>query len=264
MFSVNGVALDNPDLGWVVLEQSSVVSSVAYDLQSLAIPGRDGVISLPAARARPPLFPITVETPRANQRALRAVFMQRRLILTEDEQDGIEALVELSTITPQTYGPADEIVEVTALLRLPGVFWRDTTATTSDPVAIDSAEVEVELLAGLTAPVRDAIIRVKGGATTLHVEDSAGSFFEYTDVLGGTEYLRFESATGRAYVTTSDTWAGGTEVTGDIANGPGPYYFELTPQFVDPAEPAAAVTVTTTARTGSPTIEVRARRAHAV
>lgn len=263
MFRLNGIPLSNPALGWEVLAASSVVSEMASDLYSIVVPGRDEATDI-AARTTAPIRPIVVETPRSNQGKLRAVFRQRPLILTEDEQDGIEVRVTLLSISPETYGPADERVELTALLRIPGVFWRDVEATTSDPVAIDSAEVEAEVLAGLTGPVRDAIIRVHGSVTGLRVEDAGGTFFEYTDTLEADEYLRFEAATGKAYLTDTDTWDGGTEVTGAINNGPGPYYLEVVPIVTTPASPIGVLTVTSSARSGSPTVEVRGRRAHAV
>jgi len=263
VFSINGIALENEALEWVVRGGSSVVSSVEYDRQSLSVPGRAGVTPLIGSE-RAPVIPIQVETPRSNQGALRSLFQRAGLVLTEDGQDGIQAEVELMGLSPVTYGPADEVVEIVAMLRIPGVYWRDTATGTSDPVAIGSASVGVEVLEGLSAPVTDAIVRVKGGVTGLRVTDSGGSFFEYEEVLASGDYLRFHSDTGRAFVTSSDTWTGGTEVTGHIENGPGPYYLEMVPWFTDPADRVASLLVTSSARTGSPTIEVRGRRAHAV
>lgn len=264
MFRVNGIELDNPDMGWICRDESTVVSSLDVQRSALVVPGRDGVVPVDGWLS-PPIVPIHVETPRANQGALRALFMRSTITLTEDGQTGIEAACELMSITPPaTWGPADEVVELRAMLRIPGVYWRDTTASTSSAAAISSASIVAEVMAGLSGPVRDAIVRVKGGASGLRVTDSEGSWFEYTASLASGDYLRFEAATGRAFVTSSDTWTGGTEVTGDIDNGPGPYYLELSPTFTDPATRVAKVTVTTTERTGSPTIEIRGKRAHAV
>jgi hypothetical protein len=76
-------------------------------------------------------------------------------------------------------------------------------------------------------------------------------------------YLRFHSDTGRAYVTTTDAWTGGTEVTGQILNGPGPYLFEATPYFTtDPGARFARLTVTSDALASAPAIEIRGKRAY--
>jgi hypothetical protein len=266
VFSINGHPLDDENLGWTCLAGSTVVSSLDRDLTSVASPGRDGVAAGLQSRSRPVIVPIQVETPRANDPYLRALFDEETLVLTEEGQDGIEALVELVSISPETYGPADENVETTMMLRIPGVYWRDDAVSTSDAVAIDDADVDAVLdnFEGMTALVRDALVRVHGGASGLRVIGARGSFFTYSEALDTDEYLRFDSATGRAWLTTSDTWTGGTEVTGKIGNGAPPYKLQIgTVAGATPADRIASLTVETTARSGTPTIEVRGRRAHA-
>jgi len=264
MFSLNGVALDDETRGWLVGEESQPLTVTELELTNIVAAGRDGFVPLPARRVAAPTFPLVIETPRANLQALRALIRRPGLILTDSNFPGAEAALELLTLSPVGYGPEDEIVELTALFRTPGVFWRDTAATTTAAAALSSGSVAVSALAGLSAPVRDAVIRVKGGATNLVATDSQGSFFGYTDVLAAGEWLRFDSESGRAWLTATDTWTGGTEVTGKINTGPGSYFLELTPAFTDPDTRAAVLTVTSSARTGSPTIEVRGRNAYEV
>ncbi len=179
----------------------------------------------------------------------------------------IQAECELAAISPETEGPADAIVELRATLRIPGVYWRDTDTTTSTPEAIDGATVTTEVFEGLSAPVRDMLVRVKGGVSGLRVEGARGTFFTYGAELPDGSYLRFDSTTGRAWVTVTDTWTGGTEVTENIGNGAPPYFLELRHSYPTPGDPTdrvAVLTVITTARTGTPAVEVRGRAAHAV
>lgn len=267
MFSVNGFPLDNPTLGWVPTEGSSVIASTERDLLNLSQPGVDGVTAVPGS-TRPSLVPISVETPRVHETDLRALFTSTDvLVLTEEGLDGIQAECELAAISPETEGPADAIVELRATLRIPGVYWRDTDTTTSDAVAIDGATVEALVLPGLSAPVFDSLVRVAGGVSGLRVEGARGSFFTYGQELPDGSFLRFDSITGRAWVTDTDTWTGGTEVTTHIGNGAPPYFLELRHSYPTPGDPtdrAAVLTVKTTVRTGSPAVEVRGRRAYAV
>ncbi len=86
MFSVNGFDLDNPALGWVPTEGSSVVASTERDLLDLSAPGADGVTPIPGS-TRPSLIVVSVETPRAYESDLRALFDADVLVLTEEGLD---------------------------------------------------------------------------------------------------------------------------------------------------------------------------------
>lgn len=266
MFSVNGFAMDNPELGWVETEDSTVIASSEFDLIDLGEPGRDGVHGGLGGAARPSLIRIAVETPRAHESTLRAIFDADQLVVTEEGLEGIQAECELASISPDTEGPADAIVELRATLRIPGVYWRDTDTTTSDAVELGGASVQVEVFEGLSAPVYDALVRVAGGASGIRVEGARGSFFEYGEALPEGSYLRFDASTGRAWVTTSDTWTGGTEVTQHITNGAPPYFLELRHSYPTPGDPTdrvAVLTVKTSARSGA-SVQVRGRRAHRI
>ncbi len=262
MFSVNGHALDDPARGWLVLEDGTEPrANIEVELESLTVAGRDGVKPLPLGRVGAPVIPLVIETPPEGEQALRSLFRARTLVLTDDTRPGLEVQVERLSVS--TFEDVN-VNEVTVLLRLPGVYWRDDADDTTDPAALGSGSVALSVMAGLSAPVRDALVRVTGGASNLRVTDSEGSFFEYGAALPSGSFLRFDSETGRAWVTDTDTWSGGTAVTGLITTGPGPYPFELTPAFTNPDTRAAEVTVTTSARTGSPAIEFRGRRAYEV
>lgn len=266
VYLVNGIALDDDTRGWVCRDESRPLAQFDVELTSLQAAGRDGVVPGLRRRQGAPTIMLMVETPEEHQQALRSLFTQKTLILTNPTKyPDLQAPVELVGRSPFGYGDADEVVELTVMLRIPELFWRDDTVTTSDAAALGSGSVQVEVMAGLSAPVRDALVRIKGGVTDLRVADADGSWFEYGAALANGHYLRFDSATGQAWDTNSDTWTGGTEVTGYISTGPGAYPLELTPQFTtDPDDRSALLTVTSDTRTGAPTIEVRGQRAYEV
>lgn len=263
MYQINGVALDNEARGWALLSPTKPLSEYVRDVVSLRIPGRDGFAPVRGSMGSP-VLPFVIETPNgASYEQLLALLMKPngtlRLAAAPTREIGFEFLSD----TYAGYGDADAVLEITALLRLNTVWWRDITAVTNSPTAIASASQVVNVLDGLSAPVRDAIIRVAGSITGVKVADSQGAWVRYPQALPAGSYLRFHADTGRAFVTTTDTWTGGTEVTGQIENGPGPYLFEATPYFTtDPGARVARLTVTSDARAGSPTIEVRGKRAY--
>lgn len=115
---------------------------------------------------------------------------------------------------------------------------------------------------GFSAPVQDAVIRVKGAATGIQVTDSSGAWAILPDVPAG-QWIRFETDTGRAYQTATDVWTGGIEVSGLVDFGGPRGVFEITPVMApgDPGSRSGQVTVTTASRTGA-VIEVRGKAAY--
>ncbi|MCU1441141.1 MAG: hypothetical protein JWP85_2138 [Rhodoglobus sp.] len=256
-YILNGVDLDDNAYGWSI--QSSSEPHPGIKKRSLGQRGgqRDGNTPLPASEDSP-IVRLTVRVPDSGVQMFEAFIDAEVLILGHDSQ---EAVVELIDASP---AHGFDFTEFSCLFRFNEMFWRDPAVATSVAAALAADSVVVSVMAGLTAPVRDAIVRVKGGFTDLKVIDSRGSFFHAGLALPNTSWLRFESDTGRAFTTATDVWAGGTEVTGSIDNGAGAYYLQLSPYFTDLAVRTARLTVETAGRSGSPTIEVRGKRAHRV
>ena len=264
-YSINGIPLNNPDFGWVFRAPSKPLSELVRERANLSIAGTDGVVAGLPATFGPVTLPLVVRTPKSNLQTLVALFSaEGTLRLTGDSSRSVT--FELLSWRHQGYGPAEAILDVTFLIRLPGVFWRDASVSTSSAASLSSASVAVTgLFDGISAPVQDAIVRVKGACTGLQVTDSGGSWFTYAESLSSSEYLRFDSASGRAYVTTSDTWTGGTEVSGDIDFGGPRGVFEITPRLApsDPSDRDGRLTVTTATRSGA-SIQVRGRAAYLI
>ncbi|MFD5864352.1 hypothetical protein ACFWGP_05335 [Agromyces sp. NPDC127015] len=221
----------------------------------------DGVVGgLPATAAPTPLS-FVVNVPAADVGTVLALVGKVGARISPDDTPDIEADFEKLSHTAVATGSPAEFYDLTVVGRLPRSYWRDKVETTSAAASLASASVVTNVFAGISAPVQDAIVRVKGSATGLRVTDGGGSWFEYPPNIPAANYLRFHLSTMRAYVTTTDTWTGGTEVTGDVDfNGPRGQ-FELTSYFSNPTSRVARLTVTTTARSGA-TIEVRGKAAY--
>lgn len=260
MYSINGIALDSPSRDWKLLAPSKPISGIERRIASLPVPGRHGAIAQPATFGSIMVM-LVVGTSRAGLEALYALFAQPTIRLSLTSTPAKEAVATLASVDYEGYGPGEELIDARFTLRLDAPFWRDATTTTSAAAAIGSASVVASVMAGMSAPVQDSIIRVKG-TTGLRVTDSGGAWFEYLPAIGTSNYLRFHSDTGRAFITNTDTWTGGTEVSGVVdfvtASG-GP--FEIAPYFTDPATRTGRLTVTTTARSAA-TIEVRGKAAY--
>jgi hypothetical protein len=262
MYSVSGIALDNAGVGWRLMAPSRPLSELVKRAQSLTIPSRDGIVTLPAS-FESPVIAFVVRTPKAKLESLYSLFLQPAPYVAYTASAARSVAMEYMSAAVAGVTAGGAIVDVTFLMRLNGVFWRDTADTTA-LVAIGSSSVVVPVFSAMSAPVRNAVIRVMGSVTGLNVADTRGSFFSYPAALPAGSYLRFHSDTGRAFTTTTDVWTGGTEVTGLIVNGPGPYFLEITPTFTDPSVRAGALTVTTATQATSPTIEVRGKGAYLV
>lgn len=255
-FSFDGVSLAAN--GWVVELDSNPWGALARNLSTLQLPGRDGSVSV-ASSLEANALTLTVFTPVSALTSLMALFSRNSGVLSDGTR---QIAVDIVTVAPSRINATNARVAV--VLSAPNVFWRAVDEITYTPVALDDGDVTVQVFSGISAPIRDAIIRVKGSVTGLRIDGGNGSWFSYSPNVGATSYLRFESATGRAFVTTTDTWTGGTEVTGSVLNGAGPYFLELVPTFTDPTIRVAEIRVTSSARSGTPAVEVRGRNAHLV
>lgn len=262
MYAVNGVPLDNPNFGWQFMAPSKPLSEFSAALESIVLSGRDGVEPLPG-RIEAPVIPLVVRTPGAYKEELLALFMAPNRVLTVAGAPDRSVGFEFMSSTYDRMVPADAVIDMTFAIRLSKVFWRETLETTSPIVALASASQVVDVFQGMSQPIRDAVIRVKGQASGLVITDSSGGWVSYaTAIPTGVNYWRFEAATGRAFTTTADVWTGGTEVTGQTDFSGTAYPFSIYPRFTDPAVRAGRLTVATSARSGA-SIQVRGRRAYA-
>src|SRR5690606_29048836 len=176
----------------------------------------------------PPSIVLETITTAAGIDPLQALYGSDPLQLT---WDGRAASVEVMSFTAVTDSPEEEsdVVVASAILRIPGVYWRDLVETTTDPLALAAASVDVPAFPGITGTVRDAIIRVGGQVSNLKLTGLDGSWISYQAELEAGSWLRIDQLAGRAWLTATDTWAGGAEVSGLLGFGLGPYPLTIAP-----------------------------------
>ena len=263
VYSVDGIALDNPALGWKLRAPSQPLSSHSADRYSASTPGIPGVLpdaDHPLALLTPPSPTLVVETPRAQYSNLVSLLATGRSLSLTDVP-GREAVFEFLSQSMEGFGNADAVIDVTAVLRIPGVFWRDTAVSTYR-VVIGAASVTLDAwrMDGL---VQDATVRVQGPFSGLRVA-SGPAAFAYTPAVPAGSYLRHELATGRSFITTSDTWTGGTEVSGSVAvEGPADG-FAVFPTRTSAVDLVARLVATTATRGAGAAIEITGKGAYLV
>lgn len=261
-YRLNGVSFEDPRFGWVVRSRSRPLADLVNVLTALRRPGRHGSVSPTPGALEVPTIMLVVQTPRAHLRTLESLVRLGGLLDSTYEPG--EAAVEFVSCTPTGRGGADSTVELSIVFRVPEASARGALATTASTV-LSAASVAISgLFPGLSLEVQDAIVRVKGAVTGLQVTDSSGAWFTYTGPVTASQWLRFESATGRAFLTATDTWTGGTEVSGAVDFGGPRGTFEIAPSWTtSPADRAGALTVATASRT-SASVQVRGRAAYLI
>lgn len=264
-YSVNAVALDNPTLGWKLRSTSKPLAALSKSLSSVRVPSRDGVLLDQAASLDATTLLFVVETPRANLESLQALFMRGGVLTSSYLPAGTSAEFEFVSATPTGFGNADTVIDLAVVVRVPLGVWR-AGSVTSTFRALGSSSVNItDLLPGISAPIQDPIVRVRGAVTAVRVSDSSTAWFEYLPTIPAGSYLRFDAQAGRAWITTSDTWTGGTEVSGVVTFGGPRGVFELTPYLqTDPRTRNAVLNVYSTVRDGSAAVQVRAQNSRAL
>lgn len=257
VYTLNGINLEANTYGWTLQDKSSPLPGITKRTSEL-VDGSDGNTPVYSPESSP-VITLVEKVPYASSETFLALCDSATLVLGFGTY---VASVELLNVTISDMDA--DFIYYGVVLRFYGMFWRDPSVSTSTAATLTTDTQVVSVLSSISAPVRDAIVRVKGALTALVVTDTRGSSFAYAPALPSTSYLRFEASTGKAFITTSNVWVGGTEVTGSIVDGPGPYPLSLTPAFTDPATRAASLTVQSTTRSASPTIEVRAAGAYRV
>ncbi|MBB4915101.1 hypothetical protein [Streptosporangium saharense] len=288
-YSLDGVALDHPAGCWRLKPGTRRRPLPGVRSVEVVMPGRAGelpVLGLDHETTSLPLeFSVTSRTPgggdggyeqmEANLEALSALLGVRHRLMTLRYEAGTIVRVADATITsvsePEINTGAAR-ARLTAVARIPGVYWRDEFATTWTGSA-NAANQAVATLAGATGPITDALIRVTGPAVNPAVVDVAtGATVTRPSGLLSTERLIIDCATMRAAKATVDTWdptpgPNVTDVTGTVqTTGPGSAFrwLHLTPAVGagDPFSRVVLITATATSTTGASKIEIRARRSY--
>lgn len=233
-FTVNGIPLDNDTYGWALHDKTVLRMGFQHEMVRSRRAGRDGVAVAPSTRD-PVVLRIVVSAPDSTRQQLLALFSQQRLTLADGS--GRTADARLASVSPDDYHGHLAWGQDAFLVEIPAGCWRSVVATSALTPAT-ALGATATLYPGLSAPVQDAVVRFKGPLQDPQVTDPSGAFVALDGTVAAGQFVRFESDTGRAWLTTTDTWAGGTEVSGLIDFGGPRGVFEITPNFPTAADPS--------------------------
>jgi hypothetical protein len=261
MIRINGVPLDNPTLGWVYRSGSRPYSPLEMNMTAVSVAGRDGDIPAPSTLIAP-LWPLKVNTPPSGWSALQALFLERTLTITDDDRPGKYVNATLATSSIDRLFTSNQWIDVTYVLKLNGAYWRDLAAP--DRVfPLTVASETVEFWSGISAPVGDALIRLRGSHTaTATITDASGAWLSFSSATAS-EWLVFDMATGAAGKNTNGSWAMTTDISGSVDYGGPRGIFEITSKrnVADPAIRIASLTVSRAAATAGE-LAVRGKAAY--
>lgn len=289
-YSLDDVPLDHPAGCWRLKRGTQRRPLPGARAVRVTVPGRAGELPVTGldheATSFALVFTVTGATPagtdggfpqmETNLEALTALLGVRHRLMSLRYQAGSIVRVADVTVTaasePELNTGAAR-ARLTAIVEVPGVYWRDEAVTTWQGSA-NAVDQVVSTLAGSTAPVTDGLIRITGPATSITVRDVAtqgavGLLTSGSNSITASERLLIDAAVMRAAVVSTDTWdlATGTDRTGVVSVfGPGSAsrWLHLTPAVAlgDPFSRAVLLSCTATGTTAASKLEVRARRSY--
>ncbi|MEV0149678.1 MULTISPECIES: hypothetical protein [unclassified Nonomuraea] len=285
-YFLDGVPLDHPAGCWRLKKGTKRRPLPGVRSVNLSVPGRVGdlpVLGLDHEATTLALaftvYPHTLsgavggaEQMEHNLEALGALLGTRHRLMTLKWVTG--SIVRVADVTVEAtsdpeYFPGAALARLTAVVKVPGVYWRDEADTTWTGTLPGAGQL-VTPLAGSTGPIVDALLRITGPAVQPSVTDVAtGGKVAYTDTVQAGQHLLIDCGQLRASVVTTDTWdlTGGTDVTGKIqATGPGSAFrwLHLTPAIAvgDPHSRAVMVDAAALGTSGESVLRIRARRSY--
>ncbi|MEV1177159.1 hypothetical protein [Nonomuraea sp. NPDC049784] len=285
-YALDGVALDHPAGCWRLKKGTKRRPLPGLQQVQVKVPGRAGELPIVGLDHETTTMPLVLtvygRTPSGvpggyeqmehNLEALTAlVGVKHRLMKLTFVAGTVvrQADVIIDGISEPEINADAAMARLTAVMRIPGVYWRDEFDTTWAGPA-NGADQLVTTLAGATGPIVDALVRFTGPAVNPALTDVAtgGTVARSSGLLAG-ERLLIDCGQMRARLLTTDTWdmTAGTDVTGQIAaTGPGSAFrwLHLTPSVAvgDPHSRTVLVTTTATSTMAASKLEIRARRAY--
>lgn len=265
MYSIDGVALQNPTYGWRFKLSSEPWVSRGIDRPDFNASNRDGTIAV-RGHVTTPALTIVARAPGSTVEQLRRLLrLGTAFSLTADPSKTLN--VQIVTLTHQTITPAGAgIHELTAVYRVaPDVWWRDvaTTDWTANLAVQGQGAANMTVLDRTSGHVTDALIVVSGGVNNLRLTGVNGTWMEYDANLNG-QWARFDATRGQVYVGSigdgQDVWSQGLDSGSALNTGAYPYFLELQPASTGAA--ACTLGLSWTAVTAATTVTLRARNAY--
>ena len=267
MYSINGIPLDNTTYGWSLLRKgTNPFAGITRERTEVKVPGYDGYFMGPSTRSEK-IIVLRVKTPQAGLEPLMALVDTQSGVLSRTEDPSRVAAFELSSALPDGEFPEDHTVYLTITLIVPGGAWRDSAAVLTGPTTITGPSQVVSVLPGISAPVRDMDVYIRGVFGEFVLTDSQGSSLRTTSAWSGSSGtgLLYVGATGQAFLANNAApWTPVTDMSHkiDVSGGGG---FKITP-YLNPSDPSDRVgrlTLTTLTQT-SVEFRTRARGAYAI
>lgn len=190
-----------------------------------------------------------------------ALFNTPTLTITDSTRPGWTATGRLLTSTPELFlGHKDWGTDL-FVVEIPSGSWREAVTTT--PIQLAKAGGSTfQVFSGLSAPVQNAQIMFIGPLQNPQLVDSRGSFVAFKATVEAGKFVRYDMSTGRAWLNSSETWTGGTEVSGYVDFGGPRGVFEITPKFISATNRVGELTFTHASYNTGSGVKVRGYPVH--
>lgn len=262
--NLNGVPLNNPATGWLILKSSVLAGGRSIARAQIKVPGMPGYIAGPSTPGAL-RHKVIMWTPKAHLDDLLALLEAGTVLSDDGDRVADVAIISLSD-------PERDVdrrgYQVQAVYDIPSGVWRDDAAIVTGPAAIANPVQEMTLLSGISASVFDADVFLSGVFGQFELLDVPSQTWVRTVkpwVGTGTSGILFVGATGQAFrANTSSPWVPVSDA-GDFVDQSGGGGFRITPEMVglDPTSRRGRLRLTTLSQT-SVTLRVRARGAYLI
>ena len=277
-YTLDGIGLTNLEAGWFLEKNTGLRIIPAKRMPNISYPGADGDVFTPGGSFLPGGVRIVMYVEGADHEEfmyrveyLNALFLQRHKLLElrhDYDVDGYvsrHAFIKVTSATEvQAIGTGMRAGKIEYFAEIPGVFWRSAVETTQLlNVGTTPSTVLVPSLTEGNAPVADALIRFKGGFSSMVLEDyTTKSKLTVNTALSASEYIIVDTANWTARKVTTNTWEGGTNVDMSVVSnrGMGSMFVMETSLFGN--DFPYRVTHYCTNPSGTPTVEIRAKKSY--
>jgi len=256
-YSLNGVDLDQPGK-WRVMEGTLLPTVPSPRLESTDVPFRSGIID--GVGLKVGTFKVTVafmvegvdraDLDRNFQALMARLRASNKLATLQYHPAGVsprEALVRLVSVSQPSWRYGEWAIDTTVIFEAVEGVWRDTTT-------IETQLDDLSRLAGGSAPISDAILKLKPTANTVTIKDvTSGTSLTWRGVMETGQRLLIDVGKYSAWRQVSERWyplQGAFNASAEISMSPDG--LQLTPNH------EGKIVLQVTGATGS----IQARRAY--
>lgn len=209
-YSLNGVDLDQPGR-WRVMEGTLLPEVPSPRLESTEVPFRSGILN--GAGLKVGTFKVTVafmvegvdraDLDRNFQALMARLRASNKLATLQHHPAGVsprEALVRLVSVSQPSWRYGEWAIDTTVIFEAVEGVWRDTTT-------IESQLDDLSRLAGGSAPISDAILKLKPTANTLTIKDvTSGTSLTWRGVMETDQRLLIDVGKYSAWRQVGERW----------------------------------------------------------